>query len=80
MEGPPFLLLEFVVRYRQPTAVGGSRFSQRFDFGANLRERRKAMDKIIVRSGDTELEVDFKRFLFGDGKWVVTVRGADLFG
>ena len=38
------------------------------------------MDKIIVRSGDTALEVDFKRFLFGDGKWVVTVRGADLFG
>ena len=38
------------------------------------------MDKIIVRSGDTELEVDFKHFLFGDGKWVVTVRGADLFG
>lgn len=25
------------------------------------------------------LEIDFKRFLFGDGEWVVTVRGEDLF-
>lgn len=37
------------------------------------------MDKIIVHTGDSELEIDFKRFLFGDGEWVVTVRGEDLF-
>ena len=36
------------------------------------------MDKIIVRSGDAELEIDFKRFLFGDGEWVVTVRGTSF--
>ena len=29
------------------------------------------MDKIIVRSGDSEMEIDFRRFLFGDGEWVI---------
>ena len=37
------------------------------------------MDKIVVRSGNSELEIDFRRFLFGDGEWVIAVRGYDLF-
>lgn len=37
------------------------------------------MDKIIVRAGDSELEIDFARFLFGDGEWVTVLRGMDLF-
>ena len=37
------------------------------------------MDKIIVRSGDSEMEIDFRRFMFGDGEWVISVRGENLF-
>ena len=37
------------------------------------------MDKIIVRSGDSEMEIDFRLFLFGDGEWVISVRGENLF-
>lgn len=37
------------------------------------------MDYIVIHSGETEAEIDFHRFLFGDGEWVVTVHGDDLF-
>ena len=37
------------------------------------------MDKIVVRSGESSMEIDFRRFLFGDGEWVIAVRGDDLF-
>ena len=37
------------------------------------------MDKIIIRSGESRMEIDFRRFLFGDGEWVVVFNGEDLF-
>lgn len=37
------------------------------------------MDKIAVRAGDSELKIDFGRFLFGNGECVATIRGVYLF-
>ena len=34
---------------------------------------------ITVRCSNTVMEIDFGRFLFGDGEWIATVSGCDLF-
>lgn len=35
--------------------------------------------EITVHLSGSELEIDLNRFLFGDGEWVATVHGDDLF-
>ena len=35
---------------------------------------------IVVHLAGSALEIDFARFLFGDGEWVPLIRGEDLFG
>lgn len=35
--------------------------------------------KLVVLAGDSSMEVDLSRFYFGDGKWVVTIHGDDVF-
>lgn len=34
---------------------------------------------IVVHLSGSELVIDMNRFLFGDGEWVPTINGEDLF-
>ena len=38
------------------------------------------MERILVHLSESRFEADVIRFLFGDGEWVCTVYGEDLFG
>ena len=35
--------------------------------------------EIVVHLSGSELRIDVSRFMFGDGEWVPTVNGEDLF-
>lgn len=38
-----------------------------------------ATKKLIVEVGMSVAEIDLPRFCFGDGEWVVTIHGEDVF-